>query len=382
MNRKIRVITFVLVSSLMLAILSSCGKEKTSQTTIETEEDVTETEIVETTMRTKTTPTPTLTPTPINTATPTSSPTPRPQWMGNSWWVDDELYSDEAAYNAYMTFIEPLSDRSFRISTACYFMFGGIEYYYGDYVLKIYNPETNITESYIYLDGEVTKVAEGEELNSQAFYTYDEFISIPVLIECGFNKVPIVNTVEDGIYYGGIVAISTDFTKALISVGKPITVSAEEYENFDYENTTVQDIIGDGRYYFRDCYIGEDLWFTLNESDTDYSSYWNEYNEGSYRLLSASCNTEVYDAVYVIVDIEENCQVFDDYLALFEGGSRSVEYTGFENSYFCQIEFDETSPHYHSQSDSPYNGWSRVRVMLDPVVVENNTIVSMRLSWR
>ncbi len=190
-----------------------------------------------------------------------------------------------------------------------------------------------IYDRYIVEDEEVVLL--DEITFDGAHLTYYEIIQIPYAHEDIFwsavnsiESVRLESYIPSGTYYGNIYAISLDGRKALAIVGDLEDIVNESSDDITICNQRLALINID-----RNCYI-EDTFIWLNESNED----------------------DISD-----IDIA------------------TLPYSDGPNNYSNTVFFHQAldSSYYLS-----YNGWFEALAIMKPVVIENNTITSVRLGWR
>ena len=192
---------------------------------------------------------------------------------------------------------------------------------------------TNTYDRYIVEDEEVVLL--DQVTFDGAHLTYHEIIQIPYAYEDIFwaevnsiDSVRLENYVPGGTYYGYIYAISLDGRKALAIIG--------------------------------------DLMDIVNG------------DPGSIRVSNQRL---------VLVNIDRNCHIEDTFIWLYGSDEDDTSETDISILPYSDgpNNFSNTVFFHHALDNSyylSYNGWFEAIAIMEPVVIENSTITSMRLGWR
>ena len=290
---------------------------------------------------------------------------------------DSAELSEEEVYMLYMEFIDEYN-ANHADSMYCF-----IDNYSIDtetnWSLLITSSDQSVAEEYTVANGEVTLV--GDTNRDDTFYTYDTIIQFPVLFgpgqsAFGFECVELISSIEDGLYYGSIIAFSLDGTQMLVTLGDPVIISPDEY-NALQEGDQIS--VNDG--------------FELNLSTMSESQYsFREQNRGqddaSYILTTVNDMIVTINSRIMIIDVAPDCVICDHFQYMLHGVVEGYDYTQLPNS-DGDNNFSNTYYYEYFTSDSNtainypnYSTWTPAYGILEPVEIENNQIVSMTLGFR
>ena len=229
-----------------------------------------------------------------------------------------------------------------------------------------------------------TSVINDEDLLSR-YFTYDEIKRFPLFPEHMITERTgqFVDTLNDGTYFGELLAISEDGRYGLFYLGTPVgfdrtTVdSLQEGDEVGYEDLTVSSIteneggrcivLGDGYLYF----------------NPNYESY-----TGTILLCSDDNIPITQDDVMVILPISDTCTITDSYADLSGQESdiyiqwQTAERTGdpFFDSFFWSYVTEER---FSGVPTATSMGWYDLRFTLSyPVVITDGEATQMNLEWR
>ena len=225
-----------------------------------------------------------------------------------------------------------------------------------------------------------------------AYMPYDEIKKLPVFVEMyspiNTKEIHIDSEIDDGTYYGSLLAFSLDGTKALVVLSDYITITEEEYDALqpgdhisiaddDPEFTAWYDLTVSNEY------DGET--YTMFDSNCWFSKMEN----GDYILTTDSDCVVTYNDRYVFVDIAPDCLTYDTFVYLYQSYGEELpdlsvpQYVGGPNNFSNTFYFHEfTSDELDGSYNPNYPGWSEAYSILEPVIVEDNTITSIWLGWR
>jgi len=314
-------------------------------------------------------------PTPVPTNAPTSTPTPTPVPHPEA----DPIDADEDQYAIMMAQIDAIEEENAGSSYQIRNVYNrelGIYYW----VLTAYYGDTS--HEYVVRDGESIEVDESSD-EPDVKLSYDEITSIPFLADTSeswlFGMSEIVDSIEDGRYFGRVIGFSEDGTRMWLSIGTPIVLERSFVETLE-----VGDSIGYSAY-------GEELTITEISSYGDVNSYSlsngyflsaNYCEDPENELMVTGDNDCPFagDPVIVEVPVSSSCTVTDTYdlLGTIEGYDE-IELTGnpILDSYW-----------WYFQSNSPYdgvyssNGWYGCYGLAYPVVISGGEVVSINVEWR
>lgn len=198
-------------------------------------------------------------------------------------------------------------------------------------------------------------------------FDYETIKKLPVFMEVwGYE---FVDKIDNGTYYGSVWGFSLDGTKMLVSLGTPIIISADEYNSIKAGDVFT---VGDDEIVVSDDYDGTNLMFNDDV-------WFSELEDGNYVLMTSSDYILHYNDKVTIVDIAPDCDIYDNYVSLYGSSDDTYEPDSFINScYYAAYTDDNKAGSFNYQ----IGDWREAYAILEPVVVENNTITSVHLGWR
>ena len=371
-----------------VSLLASCSKTAPAESTTEGTTEATTTEATEAATETTAaaTPTPrvTVTPTPM----PTSTPEPTPP--------GDVLTEGSDQYDMFMTKIDEIEasapgQYSYRFSiemNSCILTaFDGTE-----------------QTMYVIKDGEMTEYIP-ERPNyyaSDIFMSYEDIREFPFLtntwtsfdtlgeesVEFDTPVTSFVDSVPDGMYFGGLVGLSTDGTTALIIAATPISIDREEIlaleegDSIGYRDFTVEQI----HYTEGSDYVQIDLSSESFNIGCLHLTNNNDADDSRLYLCEESNDWMLENAVIVQVPVSPSVELGGNYEIMLYGQEGydpgDQEMTGnslLDSSYWAYISDDENNYNYSSGTN---NGWRDCCGGLEPVVIENGQITYMAIGYR
>lgn len=216
--------------------------------------------------------------------------------------------------------------------------------------------------------------------------TYDEIKQYPLITDSYyFATKPVTDTrfnkVEDGRFFGFLVGISKDGSKAFVSLGEPYLLSEEEVQALkpgdtikffeDDPTCDFDEIVSDGFDGTKNGYLYEVF---------DYYNFSFDEESGKYMLLDLNEMPVTHNVRLAIVDFADSVKVEDQYPALYDGSdSQSGVFTNITDTYFFT---DVVNDGITSEFFSRYNGWITCLTNVTPVVISNNQISEITFSWR
>lgn len=283
--------------------------------------------------------------------------------------------SYNTAYKAFMNHIDTIEAAKDGEYLYGFVMEYGVEGADVPYILVASKIGSNEVSQFISVDGQIkedhTSIYDGPTL------TYETIKKLPVLAETYFfsEETKIYDSVEDGLYYGSISAISLDGTKVLASFGKPVIISKEQYDSFKVgdnlgEVLGIQELSDEYYTYNSNGYFGDDYEFQ-------------QYKDGNeYILYGPSDYVINYDGRLAFMEINSDCSITDNFIWLVD--SENYDQTSVAGSlaktYFYN---DMTSADgMHGQYYPNHNGWTHAYAIMEPVVVKDGSIVDITLGWR
>ena len=220
-----------------------------------------------------------------------------------------------------------------------------------------------------------------------AYSSYDDFMKLPCLLNlyiCSYYE--ITDSIDDGTYYGEIVAVSEDGDYMLVTAGDPVSVTKEEYDALE-----VGDVVYSGE-FSGDVYVQE-IDDKGNKILSDYSMWFapNGFtgNEDEYILVTSSVNPMTVNDKLFVVPISPDCEIDDHTEYLFSEPAWN-EMDGSYDEYLDNLEdstsLQETLYWFHfmvnNESGSLGNGWRETGGLIYPIVVENGEVTMMSIQWR
>ena len=231
---------------------------------------------------------------------------------------------------------------------------------------------------YASVNGEIKDVTEqlGWSMRETGLFPYSQFMKLPCLIDLDYidELTDVTDNIEDGMYYGGIYAVSEDAGKLVILAGDPVTFTPEEYENFKVGDVVYKDI--------SITYIDDSGNVTLSNPDMTISPNSFDPNTEDYILMDSTVPVKTNYSVAVL-SIDPDCNIIDKYEYL------NMDAEGFD-AYLSEhpdlTSLERTNYWYLSETDNltePLGeGWIYRPSMLLPVIIENNTVVEATLDFR
>ncbi len=371
MKKATKIISLILLTSMSLSVTSCVAKDKnviaaTPVTTAAVETSDMSGASVTTAQTTS-----------INAITPTPTPVPV---------IPDPVDTEADQYSIIMDGIDEIEGSEpgefLYYVDRCYSSDIDSEYL----VLSAVNGD--IRYKYCISDGEITlfdsSVVTDESILIR-YFTYDEIKRFPLFPEYMITERTgqFVDTLNDGTYFGVLLAVSEDGRYGLFYLGTPVgfdrtTVdSLQEGDEVGYEDLTVTSIteneggrcivLGDGYLYF----------------NPNYESY-----TGTILLCSDDNIPITQDDVMVILPISDTCTITDSYADLSGQESdiyiqwQTAERTGdpFFDSFFWSYVTEER---FSGIPTATSMGWYDLRFTLSyPVVITDGEATQMNLEWR
>ena len=374
--KKLRIVSLVISMSLLAMMFGSCDSKDKNKKSVKVRTE--ETEETETSEETETEETTTEETTEATTTETTASTEPK-------------ISLGTLRYEAYMEYAKTQSE------TADYLLYGFItDYNYSplQYDLLVCDPQIGELTTYYYTDDGVWTVSSTESIEEDDYriknlLSYDELIKLPCMFDNDdlYGKFSYENTIEDGVYYGSVIAISEDTTKAYVRIGEGIILTEEEFNSLEvgdkiqidengYEYATVTAINDSDDAYNRvelDC---EWVWF-------DKGVY--TANENDYILMTDSENPITINDRIIEIPISPDCEVTDMFGWLIEDGYEEdmnlfIEEQGIDSA-LAKSTFWYYAHTYQYRSEES-NGWLPMWGLIYPAVIENGELTYMNLEWR
>ena len=336
----------------------------------------------------------------------------------------DVTHSDPGGYTGGLT--GPMADYCIR-STAQYEMFmrkiDEIEatapgeygyviksvqddvYKYHFFVLTAYSGI--FKKSYASLNGEMVEldiVPADYDISTAFAVSYEVAKSLPFLLDTeslfhdqvtleGVKKdqlTPLVDSIEDGDYYGELLAVSDDGTRVLMKIGKPVVVSyswaneqlqADEALGFmDFVKSNVKPKVGD----FNSIVVVSPS--ANSECEFYLKRYYNNRRMTDSAYLMCDFDHWVEDYVIVELPLAEACKVFNfgeyfEYKEDVPGWGEDGD-TMIRTQFFIQLKYDETVTR-----DSGWTyAWNHDHWLFEEVpevysvIVENGEVVMIEMN--
>jgi len=310
--------------------------------------------------------------------TPTPTPEPTPHEIEG-----DDFNADEDQYSIFM---EKIDDIEAEFPGSSYAIVGRT----GDYWLLIASSDGEV-HFYVICDGEITETESGIDLENVALSSYEGIRSIPYLGSDAswYYHSECVTSLDDGIYYGEMLAISEDGTRIYVCAGNAVT--------FD-------------RSYMETLSEGDQITYTMNgvawvrtidriseytdDNGVVHHTYWlddwdlwieDDYdgNPDIMMLMSSSGNPCREYNYTVELPVSDSCVVTDTYDLLYDDVDMSgVTPTGnpiFDSCYWY-VNTENTN---YPMNDDLQDGWYRdCYGLLYPIEIRNGEVVRINIEWR
>ena len=354
--------TVALLLSLMLtaSVFAACDKEKTKEKKISktTEEETEE----ETTAGESTT---------TEETTETSASEIHIAHLSDY----DDLTPDEV-YEKYRAFATELEQKNNEAG-----------FYYGFYahfqdrkqiwILAVSNGVSDFGY-YTSINGEMIDVTEelGWDMPEKGIFSFKLFMRFPCILELRFTEIDeFAESLDDGVYYGNILAVSENVDKMMVEVWEPVQFTPEEYSALkvgdivyedEYSELSVESIDDDRNVILSnpDMFIVKDK---SSEGNGNYILTCLGYSVGDHHMLA-------------LVSVDPNCKIEDHYSWVY---SEIEGYEDYLNDNPDLTAVEKTPFWYGSRRHASFflplgNGWEENSSSLNPVFIENNTIVEVR----
>lgn len=374
--KKRTLIALMLIGALALSSCSNMPEE--------TEETTTETTAV-TTVETTAAPTPTRRPTPFPTSTPTPipspSPTPRPTITPPPPEPEaDPIDADEDQYAIIMAQIDTIEaehEGSFYQIQKVFHRNLDIDYW----VLTAYYEDTS--HKYVIKDGEIMEFDESSD-EPWVMLPYDEITSIPFLVDTSnswyFEMSEMVDSIEDGRYFGEVIGFSEDGTRMWLCIGKPIILEQSFVESLEVGDSIGVTIDGE-ELTIAEIYESGDGTPSVTLSNGWYMYSYSYCEDPDTELIAMrDDNPCFYDRVIVEVPVSSSCTLTDTYATLGTiEGYDEIELTGnpILDSYWWYFQSNVIYSQVYSS-----NGWYYCHGLAYPVVISGGEVVSINVEWR
>lgn len=368
MNR--RKISCLLAATMLMGTIASCSSssdERDRGNNRETLPGATATAASETTSETDA-PVPDISVTPAQTETEDTTPVSNPVTI-----------TDTGIYSNVMAFI----DEQHQADPNAKFAITDEWDYWGIWV------ESNGSiQEYRYVDEQLTPTGRNEADFWYVTVDYDVIRKYPTLCEVyawvGSEEIiEVVDHVPDGVYFGGIVAVSEDCSSAFITLGNAVTRPRDELARYNVGDTIYIEEID---YDFVVSDIG-DNWIDNEDFEpwfaNDYTSCLPDSDV--LMLMTASDNPFIYDKRLAVLPIDPDCKITDIFSIL--SGTNQADpslNTGnvLSQSYYWTYMMRDEPVSIEHRLDMSNNGYINAWGLLYPVVVREGRIVEMNIEWR
>ena len=367
--KKSSVITLILAGVLLTNCVSCLNDKKNDQ-----DDKPEETE--ETTVETSATPTPTEEPTPTPTPEPTAEPEP------SEITAPDDLTADDL-YQLYRQYAEELNSQEEGLLYGYHFtrLAAGVDQFW---VLAVVYPDGTFGD-FVSVDGVMTDISNDVTTNCtlDAMLPYDDFMKLPYLAENFYlSDAEIVDTIEDGRYFGNVYAFTEDGRYMFAIVGDPVTVTPEKYEALEVGDLictgpsgvdfVVTDITYNDDGSVKKVRVNDHCWF-LNDKLT---------LGDTYHLISGESDPVYINYRAVVIPVADDCGI-DDQFAYYIPDGYDAYVEGLEDPnvitssafWYQQLLNAEDDPDYKDYG----NGWMRSYALLYPIDIRNGQAVGMSL---
>lgn len=198
--------------------------------------------------------------------------------------------------------------------------------------------------------------------------------------------IPTVETVTDGVYFGDLIGISEDGTRARFRIGEPIGLTQEFVDSleigdalgvFDINGTELTITGVSDTSYGRRLQIDDDSLFFSNA----YSGF-----TDSVLICSDGVNPVTINNVYVELPISSYCEIIDFYRTL-DNDSNDPVYDDWQANEPSGVPLLDSFFWYYENHNSwtsitLTDGWYNARSLAYPVVVNNGEVTGLYLEWR
>ena len=250
-------------------------------------------------------------------------------------------------------------------------------------------PDTDMTEIYDAIDGEVTYIGTLDYYDDQAL-PYDVFRALPCMIQVNADSARnSVNNPADGRFFGDIEAAAIDGSYLLLNIGDPLIISEEEYNSLNVGDVIDTPVFGDGQQGMTVTAIDESNGYRTVELDgrDDYWFVQHPYSEDDtdYILETYSDNPVLFNYRLCPVPLASDCEVTDQYAALFSDSDTEAfnnwnpgpDANALTSSSYWFYENVNTT-----DVPEPVHGWIPANGLAYPLTIENGELTSINIEWR
>ena len=266
---------------------------------------------------------------------------------------------------------------------------------YGFVLNVFYSDEIGDYTSYFLTDGEWAEASSGEISHSDYCYSrpYEDIVKLPCLMatrclvhhESGDQRFTNcysqeVDSVEDGMYFGKMIAVSEDGTTAYMLVGDPVSFDLDEMSGLSegdpigYSDFTVSSVYEDDDSDYIQINLDSDEY-----GDQMFISTYGDWSGDRMYLRDMSGSFCLGNAVLVRVPIASDCQIDDTYF-----------YYWAESNYDTTLERSDTGVPFLDSYYYAYcvlkddleinNGWIFCDISALPMTIEGGELTSFTSS--
>lgn len=229
--------------------------------------------------------------------------------------------------------------------------------------------------------------------------SYETFMNMPLMMSGAGSNDNFVGSIDDGRYFGSIIAFNESATKMLVSVGTPITMTKDELLSLkegdkvevglsylDYITVKVVNTsaYGSDRIVFDTSYVvdGETLYADIRlEVDP--------YPDGSdYIFMIGNENPLAKDYKVVELTVSPDCEISEiGFASVMIGGEFADDMKEFIDEQGYTTVLSKTITYYYAMELDDFkretsNGWFPVYGLLYPVCIENGQVTKMWITAR
>ena len=287
----------------------------------------------------------------------------------------DDLTSDEV-YEKYRAFATELEQKNNEAG----FYYGFYDHFQDGkriWILAVSNGATDFGY-YTSINGEMIDVTEelGWEMPEKGIFSFNLFMRFPCILELRTTEInEFAESLGDGAYYGNILAASENVDKMIVEVWKPVQFTPKGYSALkvgdivyedEYSELSVESIDDDGNVILSnpDMFIVKDQ---SSEGNGNYILTYLGFSVGDHHMLA-------------LVSVDPNCKIEDHYGWVYAENEGYEDYLN-DNPDLTAVEktlFWYGASQYASFFLPLGNGWEDISAFLNPVIIENDTIVEVR----
>lgn len=349
--------------TLTMSVFAACDKEKAKETE---PSETTEEEITEETTAGETT-------------TEETTETSESEILIANLSSYDDLTPDEA-YEKLRSFATELEQKNNEVGLY-YGFFDQLQDGKHIWILGVSNG-VNDFAYYTSVDGEMKDVSEeySTHMPDNGVFPFNHFMKFPCIIDLEYlgEIDEFAESLDDGVYYGNVLAVTENADKMMVDVWTSVKFSPKEYSALkvgdmifedEYEEIYVESIDDDGN---------------VRLSNMDFCLEKDESPEGNGNYILTYYGIPIADhSIIALVSVDPDCKIEDHFEWLY------TEIDGYEDYLNDNPDLTavEKSVYWYGESNNEYidplsNGWRESGAMLNPVVIENNTIVEVCFDFR